>query len=276
MSDKLEITEPKSYPPIFVYDTSNHPKNVFRLTTNLSAETDQFWREAQTQSKTASSVQSSKSFAYDTISNATLLAGFSFGRYVGPLFRPYPADALIAFAVVSKFNKWHVTRLYPHWSAAADFVDRTSLPPGSTLGNAIRELQTQYASARINFVYTGFAPGIVPHEDFFKLYNTRSSETDVGDDIPKRVIFKTKSKPPTSMKRTDTLTECFKAIGQEIPGYEHNPTLSTVKDFVVHACQYAPGFCVWHNQGKPNQIIPDYYHYKIEEDDFKIYWGKSL
>ena len=166
------VNELNSYPPIFKYKlkTEDTTKKISPLETEsatietgASIETvdDKFWTLVETQSKQGKAVASDV-IKYSALEDDDVITGFQFGRYSGKLFRPYPADALIAFAVVAKFhNVRPITRFYPFWSAAAAFVERTfEREAEETLAYHIEKWQTMYASAKVSFPYTGFCPAL--------------------------------------------------------------------------------------------------------------------
>ena len=131
-----------------------------------------FLSKRKSQAEGAYKLSESTDFKFDEIENTQIATGFAFGRYCGQLFRPYSADALIGFAALAK--KVAVTALYPHWSAAADYVDRTPLPSTDTPFNHATPVQCR---AGKGCVY-GFFPGIVPNLDYTQFTKTTEPETE--------------------------------------------------------------------------------------------------
>lgn len=273
---ELTITALNSYPPIFFYKKdivkSDDPK--LKLNEGLRralGEGDAFFTKAKEQSKHAAGIESSEHFDYDTLDANYIPTGFSFGRYHGALFRPYPADDLIAFAVTAKQKNWPVTRLYPHWSAAADFVDRTDLPEGDT---PIRTMQLAYSAARVEFAFTGFSPGVIPNEEYHEaLFDSDlNPEADSLPSEPSLDIPALPAGPPKTMYRVDSLQECFDAIGGELPLYEFI-SLPTIEKFIEHARSFVPTLQV---QQKSEETRGNY-HFLIDDTRASegYFWGKT-
>ncbi|MBN19835.1 MAG: hypothetical protein CL678_01010 [Bdellovibrionaceae bacterium] len=288
--------------PLFVYNGSKLERFEFVVKEDVpQAQLDMDALAAiATQAKSASAVHNSASFNYDSIQSNVLVSGFSFGRYPGILFKPYDVHALIAFAVTSKYHGWAVTRLYPHWSAACDFVDRHALDVTMSLASNIVRFATQFADARVNFAFTGLSPGILPHEDYEALYAqmsgqsvieefsrayevTESLQFDAANAAAPIVITKgaknytaprtKKSKPPKVMRHANTLQECFAGIGALISGYEP-ALLTTTDEFLRHARRYSPNL-----QLKFDDDEMPHYDFAIESSDDPdqtgFFWGQA-
>ena len=279
---KYQFSESNSYPPIFKYKIDSLTKKIqssdsenATIQTTIATGDDKFWTLVETQSKQGKAVASDV-IRYSALGDDNVITGFHFGRYSGKLFRPYPADALIAFAVVAKFhNVRPITRFYPYWSAAAAFVERTfELEAEQTMAYHIEKWQTMYASAKVSFPYTGFCPGIVPYENFteIKITNTASTvEEPSAPDAPATV-------EPTEFFIANSLQDCFDAIGARIPCYvsktfDTQNTKTAIEAFIEHVrLHYRPFdvFC------KDIVREPSSYQFAIEHDEDEVWsWAKA-
>lgn len=292
-----------SIPPIFFYNGSL-PTLRWEIETPslvLSENEETVLTECKTQANEANDVKKSTAVNFSTLNDTDMITGFSFGRYPGQLFRPYNADSLIAFAVTSKFNGWQVTRLYPHWSAAADYVDRHALDPTLSLAQNVINFQQRFAAARVDFAYTGLCPGILAHENYRNLYTAKLQQQPPNTQLLSNAYGVTEtisfdaakaavptieisnsytypedgrlSKMPSIMHRADSLHECFKAIGAVIPGFQEVPA-ATVEQFEKQLQRYDPGVKIKFG----DQPTTDF-HYAIEAstdpEDRGFYWGAA-